>query len=191
LRARIFDDPPDQISWWDFTLVTEQDPELGQELWDRLKANAREELQTGMRAARLIVDETRGRPLDRARFLVLREALMETWQPRDGREQLLVDQLAQTETLYEQAIQRFVMLTNNESSRNEFQVEQRGKWDPPRMYSADWIATALEQMERFQKMTVRLQRLLRDLRRGPSPVILAPQGQVNVATQQVNQVGHS
>lgn len=190
-RARICNDPPDQISWWDFTLVTEHAPEVAQELWDRLKADARQELQTGMRAARMIEDESRGRPLDRARFLVLREALVDSWQPRDGRETLLVDQLAQAETLYEQAMQRFVMLTGNQSSRNEFQVEKQGTWEPPHVYTADWIATALEQAVQFQKMTIRLQRLLRDLRRGPAALILAPQGQVNVATQQVNQLVRS
>jgi hypothetical protein len=160
-------------------------------VWDRLKANARQELQSGMRAARVIEDATRSSPLDRARFLVLRESLIESWQPRDARERLLVDQLAQAQTLYEQAMQRFVMLISSQSSRNEYQVEKQGTWEPPHVYSADWIATALEQAERFQKMTIRLQRLLRDLRRGPTSVILAPQGQVNVANQQLNQMHHS
>ena len=69
--------------------------------WEEIKQAARDEIRSGYRASRAVEDG--GGPWERARFAAVRTELMETFRPRNGVEQMLVDQLAQASRLMEGA----------------------------------------------------------------------------------------
>ena len=87
-------EPVEQVSWWALATAMEHEPEAALAAWKRIGDAARQEWQSGHRTAQSL--ERRGTPWDRARFLALREAFRDDWQPRGGIEAALVDLLAQS-----------------------------------------------------------------------------------------------
>jgi len=178
--ARIRDRPPDQVSWFDLNRIADRDAEAIAELWRALKASARDELQSGHRAARALAWD--GRPWDRARFLAIRDSFRADYRPRPGMEAALVDlaaeafgdYLAWSEQLHMQAA------TEAEMERND--LERHGKWKPQRIWSAEAMAESARMAERAHLRLLHTIAALGELRR-TGPVYV---GQVNIAPQQVN-----
>jgi hypothetical protein len=89
----VLQDPPDQVTWHDLERLGQRSPERMLERWEEVKEAAREELQAGDRAAAAL--EAFGSDCwRRAQFAAVRAELAEGWQPRNGLERLLLDQLA-------------------------------------------------------------------------------------------------
>src|SRR5207247_1980906 len=85
------DTPSDCVRWDQLNAAWAIDGEAGWSLWERIKEDARRELVSGHRAAR-VSEKPYAKPMDRARFLVLRESFIEEWHPRGGIELSLIDQ---------------------------------------------------------------------------------------------------
>ena len=76
----VINTPSDDLTWLRMSMLQDHSPELVLETWERIKADARAEFETGHRAVRPILRT--GRPMDRARFLVIREAMQTDWEPQ-------------------------------------------------------------------------------------------------------------
>jgi hypothetical protein len=169
---------PDQVFWGTLSRLMEGDPEKGLAAWERLKAEARDELASGHRAAAAL--EWDGSPMERARFLAVRSAFIAEWRPRGGLELALIDTLAQAHTQYLFWMNRLHVHSVTEASRHKHQLKSKGEWEPPRVEAAEWVREAAEMADRFNRLFLRTLRHLRDLRRYGGPVIVQSAGQVNV-----------
>jgi hypothetical protein len=191
------------VHWSDLEGLLERDLAKFRERWEEIKQAAREELGSGHRAAQL-VEVSGSTPWDRARFLALRQELTEGWQPRNGVERHLMDQLAQAWTAYEFWLQKLMPKAMREA-RMEVRVEEAREqaWRGKGLESApsatvcehskrvgpigfEIVEQAGAMVERFHRMYLRTLRALQDLRKGPQPVFVQNAGQVNVGQQQVN-----
>ena len=185
---RVQDAPADQISWSALGCLMENDPERGQAIWDGIKAEARHELDSGHRAAR-VLDEIHTSPWERAQYLAVRASFVEEWQPRGGIEMALIDSMAQAYSSYLFWMERLQLTASTEAQRNDHQLKMNGKWEPPRVEPTEWIEQAAAMADRFHRLFLRTLRALRDLRRyAPTSVVVQGVAQVNVANgpQQIN-----
>lgn len=176
-------DPVDHISWWQLATAMERDPETVRQTWERIKAEARAELRSGHRSA--IALEWGGRPWDRARFLAIRDGFAEGWHPRGGIETALIDTLAQSFTAYLQWTERATTAAEAESEHQDYQLKEHGKWQAPRMATAEWMDWCADQAERAHRRFLMTLKAMQELRRLPA-VLVTGVGQVNVGAQQVN-----
>jgi len=173
------DVPSDQVSWSSLIPLIEANPEAAWAIWDVVKAEAAEELASGHRAA-LALCWNDG-PWQRARFLAIRQAFIDEWQPRGGIELTLLDQMAQAHSLYLEWVERTHMQASLEASSLERQIVLHGRWKPRQISAAESLDQSAQMAERWQKVFVRALRALRDLRRhAPAVVVAGPCGQVNV-----------
>jgi hypothetical protein len=183
-QTRALSEPSDEVSWGALSTLIEANPEAGWAVWERVKAEASEELTSGHRAAlALCWDDS---PWPRAQFLAIRQAFIDDWQPRGGIELTLIDQMAQAHSLYLHWIERANMQASLEASSFDRQIHGRGRWKPRQISAAESLDQSAQMADRWQKLFVRALRALRDLRRTtPSVVVAAPGGQVNVGRNQV------
>ncbi|SRR6266540_6674861 len=183
-RAGIIESPPDQASWLGLSTLAEHDPEATWRVWERIKAEARAELDSGHRAASTF--EWDDSPWERARFLAIRQAFRDEWQPRGGIESALVDTLAQAYTGYLFWTQRLHIQSVTEGKACDRKLKRDGYWQPPRLETAAALDQAAAMADRFDRMFLRTLRALRDLRRYTPPVLVQNVGQLNLGGQQVN-----
>jgi len=189
-RRRRREAPLDWVHWED---LAEAEREEGSEaatlLWGYCRGKARDELATGHRAA-VAVQQDRGKPMDRARFLELRKSLADEWQPRGGIEERLLDMLAQAFTMWEQWVEIAAGRTSMQCFNDENPEVERhspnkanrsGWWHRPLQSTADAIKAANDEADRWNRVFMRTLRQLRDLRRY-SVIINADQ--VNIANHQ-------
>jgi hypothetical protein len=87
--------PPDRVNFASLRLIAAHRPESALAKWEEVKAAAREALDSGWLAAGSI----NGDAWERAGFLAIRERFHEVWPPRNGAEAMLLDEMAQYETL--------------------------------------------------------------------------------------------
>jgi hypothetical protein len=184
-RNRALTQPTDQVSWGSLASLSEADPEAAWAIWERVKAEAADELASGHRAAVAICwDDS---PWQRAQFLAVRQAFMDEWQPRGGIELTLIDQMAQAHSLYLHWIERAHVQASLEGTKQKRDLGRNGRWEPRTLGAAEALDQSAQMAERWQKLFVRALRALRDLRRHAPPVVLAgPGSQVNVGQQQIN-----
>lgn len=176
---------PEYVHWWGLEDLARTDPELALHRWQELKAEAREELRSGHRAA-TAMEGYASEPWQRARFLAIREELAGGWQPRNGVERQLIDQMAQAQTATFFWQERLMLRASVERSREKRDVNDRGGWSPPRVSEHQAVEQAGAMVDRFNRIFLRTLRALRDLRRYATPVIVHNAGQVNVGSRQVN-----
>jgi hypothetical protein len=190
-------DDPQQVSWHMLANLIEHEPERGAAVWESIKAAARQELQTGTRAARA-VERQFAYPYERAEYLVILEALTTSLEPRGGVEHLLVQQMA---TAYEQALRWQMIATQrtdqegwagerdrrrmieNMSKRDRERYEYEHGWMAPRVSDLEAIDQAVLIGDRYQRSFLRILRTYRDLRRVLNTVVMTG-GQLNVAERQ-------
>jgi hypothetical protein len=182
--ARVMETPPDQISWSTLGRLAEHEPEAAQAAWQRILAEAHDELVSGHRAARAL--ESDGTPWERARFLQVREAFLADWQPRGAIEASLVETLAMAHMAQLHWLARLTVLSTTESKRQDREVERRGRWVPPTVAAAAAIDQAAAMVDRWSRLFSRTLRDLRDQRRSTPQVVVQHANQVNLAQAQVN-----
>ncbi|HEV2122263.1 MAG TPA: hypothetical protein VGW38_05770 [Chloroflexota bacterium] len=188
MRDHLLHDEPEQIMWPGIQRLTDVDPIAAQQVWERLKRTASDELTSGHRAAAVL--DYDGLPWDRARFLAIRQAFSEEWQPQGGIELALLDTLAQSHSQYLWWLERLHLMSILECQLDDPKLRRQGYWQPPRVDGAQAIAEAGAMVERFNRLFLRTLRALRDLRRYTPPSVVVQQaGQVNVGQQQVNVTG--
>ncbi len=194
----------DQVSWLELENALDADSDKGQALWAAIKGEAREELAIGFRTARSIEPSTlNGRPLDRAQFAVIVEALREALHPRDGLEDLLVQQMAAAHEMHlrwlHRAVQRMDLeawhgdsdkqraLARMSPAQRERYQDLEG-WVPSRVSDAEALDHAVLIADRYQRSFLRLLKAFRDTRRVIGAVIVGDGGTLNVTEgpQQVN-----
>jgi hypothetical protein len=176
--------PPDQVSWWALSTLTEQHPEKVAAAWGRIVDAARDELYSGNRAADAV--QCNADPFERARFLALREGFREGWQPRGGVEEALVDQLAIAHSQFLFWSERLTSHATNEARAEDAKIAKDGYWVPPRLTVAQWTEQAAQMADRYHRIFQRTLRNLRDLRRYTPQIVVNRVDQLNVGQQQVN-----
>ncbi len=150
------DKPVDQVQWWDVDHLDNAEPGRGEALWRRVRQEAREELESGWRAARIMEPRTGSDgPWERARFLALRDALREEWRPRPGVESSLVDMLAQIHATYEEWLKRHVhrmAFTGIAVTREEKEYRDgRGQYVTLRVSEHEELEQTAAMADRWQK----------------------------------------
>src|SRR5262249_11205733 len=157
-RARVLEGPPEQVDWPDLEALAEQDPEGALRHWEAIQEAARSELRTGHRAAR-VLEPGGGSCWGRARFLAVRAELAAAWQPRNGLERQLLDQLAQLQTLLERWQQILVVRTRvSVMPRPAPSGESRS--ETPQLSDAAALAEAAGMVERLHRLYLRTLRAL-------------------------------
>lgn len=177
--------PADQVSWMGLGRLMEHDPDQGRAVWERVRAEAWDELASGHRAAKGM--EWDGSPWDRARFLAIRAAFRDEWRPRGGIEDALIDTMAQAHTAYLTWLGILQVRTQIDVKRADYHVRKYNHWEPQRLDEAAAVEQAIGMADRFNKLFLRTLRALRDLRRY-GPVIVQNPAQVNIGAQQINTV---
>lgn len=177
--------PPDQVTWSQLARLEGQDAEVCKAAWERLKALAQEELESGLRGADTVEEYGWG-PWGEARYIAIRQAMVEGWQPRGGGECALVDMLAQTYSTYLFWLKRLMQRASIDAAYEEDDVRRDGKWRPTRISASEATEQAAAMVDRFNRIFLRTLRALRDLRRYAPNVTIQNAGQVNIAQQQTN-----
>lgn len=194
MADRAQDVPPSKVTWGQLSAIAALDAGQGVELWQEIKEAARQEMRSGSRAFGALAT-SQDAPMDKARFLTVRETFSEEWKPRGGIEGTLIDQMAQAWTMQLYWTDRLTTRTATDGAEDlkeqraclsdERKGEWRyGEWVPPRVSTAEAVQEAMNMADRWNRMFVRTLRQLRDLRR--YPVVVQNAGQVNVGHQQVN-----
>ena len=155
------------------------------EEWERIKEEARGQLERGHDAAKAIhLSET---PWQKAQFYAIRQSFIEEWNPRGGVEQRLIDTLAQSYVAWQYWLDLLHHRTLMQASKEERKRKRDARWTPPTLDEAEAEEQAATMADRFHRMFIRTLRALRDLRRYTPKVTIQNQGQVNIGgTQQVN-----
>jgi hypothetical protein len=190
-RARAIDIPdalyeraltgnPENLSWHELEAISQRDPDRALQRWEEVKEAARKEVSTGYRAARAL-EGAETNCWRRARFLAVRSLLVEGLRPRGPAEQMLLDQMAQHQTLLWQWQAILSAYTGLACERPR---ETDGPWEPPRVSEAEAIEEAMSMIERFQRLYLSCLRELQKMRR--APITVTKVRQLNIANQQVN-----
>jgi hypothetical protein len=189
--ARLREKPFDKIEWHDINEAASQDREQTAAAMTVMYESVADHFAAGIYAADALDFK---KPIERAQFILIRNAFNEEWQPRGGVEASLVDMLAQTYVAWQFWLSRSFSIANNEDDvaeqvkRNK-QYDGTTAWQPPRLTASEYLERATQMAYRFQGLYMRTLRQMRDLRRYASPVVIQNAGQVNVAAdggQQVN-----
>ena len=170
----------DHVSWGQLQDLFARDPALAFQEWDRIVATARDELRAGNRAARAI-ESAHATPKERAEFLVMREEL---GTPRNGIERTLLDTLALSQMAFLNWMETLTLRATLDTETDNATAKRSGKWTPPRASEHQGIEQAMAMADRFNRISNRTLRTLRDQRR--TTLIVQNAGQVNVGKQQVN-----
>lgn len=181
------DAAPEDVTWNAIGQLENEKPGSFTILWERMKQYARDELESGQRAASVAIGDER--PISRARFLVLREKYIAEWQPRNVLESQTIDAICQAQTIREYWMRLATQRVAVECEIEQYFVKITGKRSERRIDGSESARDAREEAERWDRVFIRAVRALRDLRRYSTAVIVNNQGgQVNVATDESQQV---
>ena len=170
--------PADAISWGSLEGIFSYNPDMCLRKWEEVKAQAAHELSIGHTAAMACQPEDT--PWHRAQYIAIRTELAAEWNPKNGIEQILLDQMAQaySQVLFWQKIMLRWMVLESFVNRDKDDNQ------PPRLSTFEAVNRASDMVDRFNRMFLRTLRALQNMRR--VPVIVQNAGQVNVGQQQVN-----
>jgi hypothetical protein len=182
--TRIMEQAPDQLSLCDLHFLGTRDEEAAMRLWDSVKQAARDELASGYRAAEGVEFPSES-CWERALFLAVRSELAEQYNPQNGMERMLIDSMAQAQTVGQFWLKQMISRATLERLTVQ-KLRDLGYSTPPRIDDAKAVDQAADMVDRFNKMFLRNLRALRDLRRNAPAVLVQNAGQVNVGGQQVN-----
>jgi hypothetical protein len=184
----------ERLTWNDLQTVAERSMEDAVTLWHGVLDVAMAQLKGGIYACETLcrVDSDM---FQRAQFIVIRDSLVNAWQPKDAIEMSMVEMLVQAFVSYHY----WLRLANSMAAREYEAAEQKleknrygernSRWDTPRITTADAIDRAISMADRFNRLYLRTLRQMRDLRRYVVPVTINNPQQVNIAAeggQQVN-----
>jgi len=174
--AQLLETPTCQLSWQQLSDLEEHTPGSSAAKWEEIKAEMQEYVDSGRLASDVLTDTS---PLERAKYYALHKSLIKDWQPRNGIEEALIEQMA----LCLMRTLEWQRILSNWTKWLDFDDK---KDVMPRLTTAQAIERATEMIDRFNRMFLRTLRSLRDLRRYNAPVIVQNAGQVNVGGQQIN-----
>lgn len=180
---RVLAMPLEEVSWSAISDLNQQAPEVAVALWHDIRESALHDVISGNYAEQEFIVKN---PYERGIYLAVRAAFQDQWQPQNGGEQLLVDQLAQLYCSYLAWLHRLEMRATLDAEIDEAHVGRNGKWLLKMQTQAEATEQASLMVDRFHRLFVRTLRALRDLRRWSVNVNINNPGQVNVAAQQVN-----
>jgi hypothetical protein len=181
LLERIAETPANELSWHDLEVLENQQEGQASQCWQQIKDAARQELVTGQRGAEVVLD-CLGTPFERARYAVLREELAKEWQPRNGIEWALIEQMTQMQTMYF----HWLSVAHGRVMRiYRGLAKGEARYQAPRVSEQACQEFAADMAERYHKLFLRSLRALQNMRRY-APVVVQNAGQVNVGAQQVN-----
>jgi hypothetical protein len=179
---------PEHVSWEDLAILLRHDQERALARWEEIKQAARDEVSSGHRGAKL-VQRWGGSPWQRADYLAFLDELADGWQPRNGIERQLLEVMAQAQTAAEYWMGMLTRRSSLEGVRELAGLKNGKGWETSHVTEAQAVEQAAAMVDRFNRIFLRTLRALRDLRRGPQPVLVQNAGQVNVGQQQVNVAG--
>jgi hypothetical protein len=173
------------VSWEGLEEIYRSDPDLALRRWEEVKQAARQERQSGHRAARAL--EAPGHSCwGRAQFLAVCADLTEAWRPRNAQEQHLIDQMAQFQILMERWQETLTAYDMVAGVSRKRRAKLRQAPELPRLSESEVVEGSAAMVERFHRLYLRALRALQSLRRVTPPVVIRRATQVNVANQQVN-----
>lgn len=187
-KQQLLDASPARLEWIDLSYTEQLEPGSGFEVYDHIKQAARDDLESGERAADVVASGML-RPWIKARYLALRESFIADWQPTGSIETRLIEMMAQLYTAYEHWMELSVQRVEIECEEEQLQIEMRGKWKAVALNGDGDAQQAAEMADRYNRLFLRTLRQLRDLRRYVVPVTINNPQQVNIAAeggQQVN-----
>ena len=187
-KQQLLNASPASLEWRDLSYTEQLEPGAGFEVYDHIKQAARDELESGDRAAEVIASSMT-RPWIKARYLALRESFIADWKPTGSIETRLIEMMAQLYTEYEHWMELSVQRVAFECQEERYQIETRGKWRAVSVNGDVHAQQAAEMADRYNRLFLRTLRQLRDLRRYVVPVTINNPQQVNIAAeggQQVN-----
>jgi hypothetical protein len=173
-----------QLTWHQLAHLTEQDPQAAYERWSEIMHQARQELDSGQRAA--AAAQLFDNPWEHAQFLAIRQSLAAEWQPTHGPEDRLIDMMAHAFEGWLFWMKRSTTQSNLQAVSESHSIAELGKWRPPTIGEAAALEQSMAMAERFNRIFLRTLRALRDLRRYAPSVTIQSAGQVNIGAQQVN-----
>jgi hypothetical protein len=172
--------PPHMVTFDDLEEVSRVDPARAFMRWEEMRAAARDDLISG-RIASYAVEEAGGTAWERAMFLAIREALYRAWSPRHAGEAMLLDEMAQ----YESIRLKWVSIASRWSRDPRIQHSLRNREFSGKMKreisAAEANIEAMRMVERLQKLYQNALRMLLDSRRGKSVFIAQRAKQMNFA----------
>ncbi|MEJ7861537.1 MAG: hypothetical protein WKF90_07855 [Pyrinomonadaceae bacterium] len=196
--------PTDSIGFKDLLSLHENNPASAENLWEKIKGEAKSEFESGNRAAQVF------EPADylqdawnRASYLGVRESLCEEYKPRGGVELSMIDAIAQAWLQLQFWTQESVKRATTKPREEDFEFQkwkqmqrdsktkqwQGGHWDIPDEDERKAVEQAAQMADRWQRMYFRAIRQLRDWRRYAPQVTINNPNQVNIAAdggQQIN-----
>jgi hypothetical protein len=181
--------PPHMVTFDNLEEVSRVDPERAFMRWQEMRAAARDDLISG-RLASYAIEHAGGTAWERAMFVAIREELYRSWLPRHSGEAMLLDEMAQ----YESIRLKWVCIASHWSRDPRIQHSLRNRdflGNKKREISAaEANIEAIRMIERLQKLYQRSLRMLLESRRGKSVFIAQRAKQMNFAAgPQMNQAG--
>lgn len=141
------DAAPEDVTWHAMARLEDEQPGSFATLWERIKEYARDELESGQRAASVAVGDHRA--ISRARFLVLREKYIREWEPRNVLESQMIDAICQAQTIREYWMTLATERVAVECEIERFWVEYNGKRSERRIDGSESAREAREEAERW------------------------------------------
>jgi len=175
--------PPHMVTFDDLEELSRVDSARAFTRWVEMRTAARDDLISG-RLASYAVEEAGGTAWERAMFLAIREELYRAWSPRHAGEAMLLDEMAQ----YESIRLKWVSIISRWSRDPRIQHSLRNREflgnKKREISAAEANIEAIRMIERLQKLYQRSLRTLLDSRRGKSAFIVQKAKQMNVAIGQ-------
>lgn len=162
--------PPDKVTFVTLQGLAHRQPEAALARWEDVKAAAREDLANGWLAGRSVAKEA----WERACFLAVREEFQAAWPPRNGVESMIIDEMAQYETL-----RRKLLAEMAERRWNVSQADGKEYLVPAAMMQA---------VDRLQRLLHCALRTLLGLRRSRSPVLVTHFNQAEPTKRQQGEI---
>lgn len=181
IRAKL-EREPKAVSWHDLETLAREDSTLPAQAWQEIKNFALEHHRRGAPTIEATQSLYGQSPYERAQMLALRDELRRGWQPQNGIEAAIIEQMALAHWQYFRWINRLTTLENMHERHLRL---EHGEATLPRVNEAQASDTAAAMSDRFNRVFLRCVRSLRDLRRYPVTVN-APGAQVNIGEKQVN-----
>jgi hypothetical protein len=182
--ASIRECPPEHLHWSDLTRLGNSDPDELMVVWEELKGQARDELDSGHRTAKAL--EWEGTPWDRVRFLAIRNSFLEPESRPGGVESILVDMTAAAVSTWLELSEQLNMLLSTDGQLKRGDLAREGRWSPSRQVINEEIERTERRVEQAHKRVLRSLKMLTDIRRVAPTLIVGHAAQVNVGQQQVN-----
>lgn len=208
---RIYDEmmsyPLDCLDFVDLYKMWPVAPGLAEGIWEKIKAEAGDQFESGHLATEAMYPEHYMRTAwTVASYLGLRESFIAEWQPMGGIELSLIDILAQAFMQYQYWIEQSVLRAQTEARREAegYTAWKQGKreeskargWLPgyghiPYVPEQEAIEHAAQMADRWHRIYMRTLRNMRDLRRYSVLVTINKPQQVNIAAEEAQQINVS